>query len=487
MLPRRALGAWGDAPDSASDLLLGPGARAERCLEIYLYGGIPSWHSFYAIPEYGKPDDPDPNLQNTQYYLFSDDKQSVWGQDCDGGSQSKWLTPFHKDSLGMTVNFTPMLTPLLARPDILARTRVLVTRHDFAPHEVAVPYMLTGQRLGNPRMSSFGAHVQRYWMEREASDRTVPFSFVFSPSGDSSASGIGAASVVGQHPGSARPLHIFTSTDTDIGSLIGRKYLGGDISRVDPLLDYYSQRSTQRYTDAQGVALRSRGIADHQFAISSLLNAPNLQQVLTPQMFTPGSSKTCGFDNGSDVTAMTLDAAVSLLTHPSTPARYVNVVDGGNLFYGVNTYDVHNFLVDTGTKNLRHTMQRVADQINEPGEDDPRKLDLDDTLIYMSGDFGRAPVAQTGDIAGGGSDHWPYGFVTILIGGPVQPGVVGGIGPDGYAVDYLQGSEIRAAMLAALGMYPFSAQSFAVGDITGATTEADGLDWLNQYVLGRKS
>jgi hypothetical protein len=485
MLPRRALGAWGDAPASASDILLGPGARAERCLEIYLYGGIPSWHSFYAIPDYGTPNDPNPAFRNTQSYLFSEDKQSVWGGDCQATDPSKWLTPFGTDSLKKTVCFTPMLAPLLARPDILARTRVLVTRHDFAPHEVAVPYMLTGERLGNPRMTGFGSHVQRYWMEHDTSGRLVPFSYVFSPEGAAQTDNISASSAVGQHPGSARPLHIFTSTNTDIGTLVGRKYLGDDISRVDPLLDYYAQRSTQRYTDLQGVELRSRGVSDHQFAIASLINAPNLQQVLTPQMFTPGSTKTCGFQDTADVSAMTVDAAISLLTNPTTPAKYVNVVDGGNVFYSGLAYDVHSGLVDTGTKNLRHTIQRIVQQINEPGEDDPKKLNLDDTLIYMSGDFGRSPLAQTGDVAGGGSDHWPYGFVTIMIGGPVQPGVVGGIGPDGYAVDYLQGSELRAAMLAALGIYPFSAQSFAVGDITGATTEADGLDWLNQYVLGR--
>jgi len=363
---------------------------------------------------------------------------------------------------------------------------VLVTRHDFLPHEVAIPYMLTGSRLGNPRMSGLGSHVQRYWMEHDSSGRLVPYSYVFSPEGAAPTDNISAASSVGQHPGSARPLHIYTSTDTDIGTLVGRKYLGDNITRVDPLLDYYAKRSTQRYTDPQGVALRSHGIADHQFAIASLLNAPNLQQVLTPELFTPPSTKTCGFQDPTDVSAMTVDAAVSLLTHPTTPARYVNVVDGGNTFYGGLAYDVHSSLVDQGTKNLRHTLQRLADQINAPGEDDPSKLDLDETLVFMRGDFGRAPVAQVpGDIPGGGSDHWPYGFVTILIGGPVQSGVVGGIGPDGYAVDYLQGSELRAAMLAALGIYPFSAQSFAVGDITGATTEADGLDWLNQHVLGR--
>lgn len=485
MLPRRSFAAWGDAPATASDLLLGAGTRAERCLEIYLYGGMPSFHSFYAVAEYGTPNDPNPALQNSQYYQFSDDKKTVWGTDCAAGDPATWLTPFGTDANGMTVNFTPMVAPLLSRPDILARTRVVVSRHDFGPHEVAIPYMLTGSRLGNPRMSGLGAHVQRFAQEHDTSGRLVPFSFVFSPEGASPGDNIGAASTVGQHPGSARPLHIFTSTNTDVGELVGRRYLGTDVDRVDALLDHYAQRSNPRYSDPSGSRLRSRGLDDHQFAIASLINAPNLQQVLTPEMFQPGSTSTCGYSNTSDVSAMTLDAAVSLLTHPKTPAKYVNVVDGGNLFYGALSYDLHSGLVDSGTKNLRHTLQKICQSINEPGEGDASKLDIEDTLIVITGDFGRAPTPQGGDVTGGGSDHWPGGFVSILIGGPVQPGIVGAIGPDGYATEWVQGSEFRAAALAAMGIYPFSTQSFAVGDITGATTEADGLAWLNEIVLGR--
>lgn len=488
LLPRNAYAGWGDAPSTASSLLLGPGERAERCLEIYLYGGVPSWHSFYAVPEYGSPSDPTPALQNTMYYLFGEDKRTVWGQDCGSNDPTAWLTPFGTDTQGAAVHFTPMIAPLLERPDILARTRVIVTRHDFLPHEVAVPYMLTGSRFGNPRMAGLGSHVQRYWNDHGDVGRVVPYSYIFSPQGALTSFNLASASAVGQHPGSAKPLHVLTSTNTDIATLVGRTYLSADDrSRVDALANYYSQRASGQYSNRAGEALRSRGVSDHQFAMSSLINAPNLQDVLTPQMFTPPYTMECGFPNVQDVSAMTIDAAVSLLTHPTTPAKYVNVVDGGNVFYGDLPYDVHSGLVDTGTKNLRHTLQRLVDSINLPGEGDPSKLDIDDTLVFMTGDFGRSPLAQNGDGPFGGSDHWPWGFVTIMIGGPVQPGVVGAIGPDGYAIDYLQGSEIRAAALAALGMYPFSPESFAVGDIGGASSEADGLAWLNEYVLGRAS
>lgn len=308
---------------------------------------------------------------------------------------------------------------------------------------------------------------------------------MFTPAGANVADNLSAASSVGLHPGSARPLHIVTSADTQVGELVGRSYLGPDIAKVDALLDHYSARSSLRYSDLEATRLRSRGVDDHQFAIASLINAPNLQQVLTPALFVPGSSSTCGFDNPLDVSAMTLDAAVALLTHPTTPAKFVNVVDGGNVVFGNLPYDVHESLIDVGTKNLRHALQRLADQINEPGEADPTKLDLDDTLILITADFGRAPVPQGGrDYSGTGSDHHPLGFVSILIGGPVQPGVVGAIGPDGIATDWVESAELHAATLAALGIFPFEAESFAVGDIDGAASEVDGLDFLNETVLG---
>ncbi|MEQ1505311.1 MAG: DUF1501 domain-containing protein [Myxococcota bacterium] len=487
LLPNRAWGAWGEAPPTTpKDLLFGAGVRAERCLELYLYGGLASFHTFYAVDEYGRSNDADPALRNTQFHAFDDDKRSVWGNDC-GEDPSTWLTPFGTDSLGMTVNFTPVIRPLLDRPDILSRCRVVVLRHDFQPHEIAIPYMMTGQRLGSPRMAGLGTHVQRYWNERDTSGRVVPYSYVFSPEGASPIYNIAAASAVGAHPGSSRPLHLFTSANTDIGELIGRRYLGDDITRVDPLLDYYAKRSTTRYADAQGTALRSRAIEDHQFSIASLINAPNLQDILTPELFTVGSSNTCGLSNASDVSKMTIDAGISLLTHPTTPAKYVNVVDGGNVFYGDLPYDTHSSQIDTITKNLRHSLRALAARINEPGENDPTKLDLDDTMVLINAEFGRTAIPQGGDVAGGGGNHFPFGFVALMIGGPATSGVYGAIGPDGYSVDYLTPSEYRAAALAALGIYPFSAQSFAVGDIRNVATEADALAWLNTVALGRSS
>jgi hypothetical protein len=485
LLPRRANAAWGDAPPDAESILLQPGVRAERCLEMFLYGGMGSFESFYVVPEYGTSDDPDPTLRNTQWHLFAEDHASVF-KECGFGPSSGWLTPFATDSLGMMVNLGPIATAFKERQDILDRMRVIVMSHDFQPHEAALPFAMTGLRLGNPRMAGTGAHVQRYWLDQDTTGRLVPFSWVLSPTGDVPTYNTHTATEVGMHPGSARPLQLVTSGSMDLGALLGRREVGDDASRVDPLMMYYRDRAAARYVDPRGgAALRSRTISDHQFALRSVVNAPLLQAVLDPALFVPPAEQSCGTNHSSDPSGMTIGAAVGLLTHPSTPAKFVSVIDGGIDFFGGLAYDTHSTHLQTHSSNLSHVLKNVAGRINGVGENDPAKLNIDDTMILICAEFGRTPYEQYA--GSGGTNHFPYGYVNIVIGGPVLPGVTGAIGPDGFAVSYLTPSEVRAGLLAGLGIYPFAPEAFAVGDLQGATNELDGLVYLHQQVLGRSS
>src|SRR5262245_12322662 len=62
---------FGEAPgDPQRSRLLPPGVAADSLLECYLYGGLSAWETFYAVEQYGRPDDPDPALQNSQIYAF---------------------------------------------------------------------------------------------------------------------------------------------------------------------------------------------------------------------------------------------------------------------------------------------------------------------------------------------------------------------------------------------------------------------------------
>jgi len=482
---RAAWASWGDAPSAdATAALLGPGVRAEKCLELFLYGGMTAFESFYAIPDYGRPDDPDPALRNTQWHLWADRHERVFSRQCGWTDAASWLQPWMPDANGQTVHLGPIVQPFRDRPDLLERLRVVVMRHDLEPHEAAIPLALSGFRLGNPRMAGMGAHLQRYHLDREPS-RVIPFSYVFTPNTEISTDNIRVASQVGLHPGSARPLALTLSANTQIADLIGRLALGDDAATFDPLLAYYTDRARARYADAGGALLRSRAIDDHAYAVASLRNAPALAQVLTQDLFTATAGASCDFAANDDLTGMGIGAAVGLLQHPTTPARYVNVVDGGlETADGGGGYDTHFEHLETQASNLSHSLRQLADRINAPGEGDPTKLDLDETMVIITTDFGRTPYAQTNL----GTNHHPYGYVQILLGGPIgadQAGVVGAIGPNGEADDYVTPGEFRAAALAAMGIYPFSPESFAVGDVRDVSSELEALLWLQSHVLGR--
>lgn len=483
MLPRVArAGTFGDAPNAAAvAALLAPGVRAEKCLEVYLYGGMASFESFYVVEEYGRSDDPDPALRDTMWHLFESDHGNVFGGDCGLTDPTTWLTDFGLDANGKMVQLGPLVGPLRDRPDVVSRMRVLVMQHEFEPHEAAVPQAMCGLRLGNPRMAGLGTHVQRYWQDRDLTGRVAPWSYVFSPVQARSNFNTHTAAAVGTHPGSARPLLIKTSDNMDLAALLGRREVGMDVSRLDPLLRRYAAQNVGRHTDLAGNALRSRAVSDHNFAIGALVNAPALQELLPESMFEVSNGKMCSTTN-SDISGMALRAGVSLLTNPVSPAKYVNVVDGGFQFFGDLPYDTHFGHLQTSAINHRHIWQALVEQINEPGEGDPAKIDLDDTMICITAEFGRTPY-----LSFGGTNHFPHGYVSVLIGGPVVPGVSGALGPDGYAVDSVSPAEFRAGMLAGLGIYPFHADGFAVGDLLagGAGTEIDQLVWLNERILGR--
>jgi len=482
---RASSSVWGGPPNrTAEGLLLPKGVRAERVLEVYLYGGLGPFESFYAVEEYGRPDDPD--YPNEQWYLFESTRTRHL-RSCDLPEEEPLLAPFGVDSLGMTVNFGPLVMPLRLRPDVLARTRVLVQRHTLEPHEAAIPYALSGHRLGSARLAGLGAHAQRFHLERDASGRRVPYAYVLYPEGEISTDNLRAASAVGFHPGATRPLDLRITRNSDLPALLAREILGGHREAYDALVAHYTARAQDRYT-LGGEALRARALTDHAFATEVLQNAEGLREVFSDEMLASVQGSSCGTEAFSSI-ATGLSMGAHLLTHPDAPARYVTVVDGGlRAASGGGGYDVHTDHLQDTARNLIHTLDELLSRVNEPGEGDPSKIDLDDTMIVLNTEFGRTPYTQ--NYTGDGTNHHPYGYVTALIGGPIredEAGVLGAIGRDGFADRYVTPAESRAAVLAAMGIYPFTHESFAVGDLRELYNENDGLAWLNEIVLGRRS
>ncbi len=469
---------YGAAPDATgAGLLPGAGVRAEQVLEVFLHGGLSPWETFYTVPGYGRPDDP--SYPGEQSYLFEGSIEAMADR-CT--LKAAWLEPepFAADADGVMVHLGPLVGPLRERPDLIARMRIIVHHHTLEPHEAAVPLMLTGLRLGNPRMAGGAAAVQRYFASVDG--RPTPRAYTLYPESQIETANVRSASAVGLHPGSARPLELRVGKHNDIAAMLARTVDVDRRAALDALVRRYADRAAVRYD-----GLRSPSLRDHGAAVGLFEELDALSELLTAEAMQNLEGSSCGNDDFSQP-ATSLNIARHLLTHPTDPARVVTVVDGGlKPASGGGGYDVHTDHIGDTATNLTHTLQHLADLINAPGEGDPTKVDLDRTMVALTTEFGRTPFRQRG--SGNGTNHHPYGYVSVLIGGPITPeqaGVVGSIGPDGTARTYVSPVELRAAMLGAMGIWPFTPESFTVGDLRlPRRPENDGMAWLSEIVLGR--
>jgi hypothetical protein len=490
MARRAHAGPFGEFPEPYRDLLLPESRRAKSVLEVFLYGGLSAWESFYAVEEYGRKNDP--KYPNTQLYTFYDP------DDPDGsptaravarcGYHGPLLSPFATDALGMAVKLGPFAAPLRARPDVLDRTRVVVTRHRLEPHEAAIPLGLCGKTLGSPSLTSLGAHVQRWALDR-ATSRKAPYSYVFSGGNSFVSDNLRAASATGLHPGSARPLFIKLDQAGRLSQLLARGGVG-DAALHDALVDAYAGAYGRRLRfGADGPSLRAPKYDELRQSIVSVENSEAVRGVLDASLFQPVVSTVCANEN-VNTPRMGVALARHLLRHPEERAAYCCVIDEGLVTAdGGGGYDTHGEAPYTQSTNLKNLLESLLASVRDPSApspDDASKIDLDETLIILNMEFGRSPGPQSGL----GRNHWPYGYVTVYLGGPVRPGeraVFGAIGPDGYARTYATPSEHRIAALLALGIWPFGPEGFGTSDVEGASGEGDAAEKALARVLGVQS
>ena len=490
LLGEREARAFGELPEdpAAAAGMVPKAQQAQAILEIFLYGGVSQFESFYCVPEHGAD-------TKTHWHLYAA-QASAAATAC--GFTQPPLQGFAADANGKTVHFGPNVMPLRLRPDVMARTRVSITKHDLEPHEAAIPLMLGGRGLGDPALSGLGAHIQRFYQERELAAARLsstpqalagraPYAYVLQPNSLNSipTDNLRAATAIGLHPGSARPLSLKIDAGPEVAAQLARGNLAGHRPAYDSLVDHYVAHYRQRLRwRGEGQPLRSPRVHDLAAAAASVAHADAIAAVLQPSFFTALPSNHCGKKVNSDAVTMNLKLAAHLLTHETAPARYVCVMDGGLIpADGGGGYDSHDENPNTQARNLTHTLGGLMAILNAPGENDPTKLDLDKTLIVLTTEFGRAPQKQ----GKAGRNHWPYGFPVVLIGGPVraaQAGVFGATGADGHATLAASPQENRIAALLAVGIWPFSQEAYNVADVPGATSEADAARRVRERQLG---
>lgn len=480
LLGEKDAAAFGEVPAGAEASAVPASLQAQNILEIFLYGGVSQYESFYCVDAFGQSD-------SSGWWAFfnSGDVQKAVTK-C--GYAGPLLQDFAKDSAGNQVKFGPFVMPLRDRPDVMDRVRVAITHHDLEPHEGAIPLALAGRSLGHPALAGLGSHIQRYFVDRNAEPGRAPYSYVlFSSDLGFPTDNIRSATAIGLHPGAARPLSLKVDASGDIGQLLARGTVGQNRPAYDALMKDYIAQYNARLTRPGGTApLRSPRVADLTSATDSIAGSSAISAVLESKYFNNIGGSECGDSNGTDSTTMSLALATHLLTHPTTPAKYVCVVDSGlQQADGGGGYDSHGENSHTQSRNLGHTLKSLMSLINKPGENNPDKLDLDKTMIVLTTEFGRTPYPQGN---GKGRNHWPYGYPITFIGGPVRSaskGVFGACAADGMATATSSTpQENRIAALMALGIWPFASESYNVSDVPGATNEAEAAKLVKERQLG---
>ena len=477
-IKRSSADTFGAFPGGTSSVQLPVGQRAKKVLEVFLYGGLSPWETLYFVRGYGTASDP--MYPNSQYYALSN-TQAL--SNC-GGVDPLLDRSFANDSTGAPVELGPFAHRLFQRTDVTSRMRIVVQRHNLEPHEAAVPMALTGRPVGQPNAAGLGAHVQRARLDaNETPGRASPHAYVFATGGVSS-DNVAAAAASGTHPGGARPLLIKTDNASRFTNLLARNTVGPGKPQHDALVGAYLDQYNRRLTFPDHGRVRSHRTDDLAIAFQTTKNAGAISSVLTPDLFMSRNGASCGVTDVS-LPHMGLNAARRLLTHPQEPASYVCVSDTG-LYEasGGGGYDTHSEnSVDTAV-NFDNMLNALLAMINTPGENDPTKISLDDTLVILNTEFGRTPGRQGST----GRNHHPKGYVTAFIGGPVTSafkGVSGAIGRDGTASAFATPAENRMAALLALGVWPFAAESFNVADAPTATNELSAAQSAMTKFLGR--
>jgi hypothetical protein len=472
---------FGDVPAEYASVMLPAAVQAKSILEVFMYGGVSPWETFYASDTKGKS-------SKTWLYTFYD-KTIAAAEACGYDNSASLLTPFSTDAEGKPVFLGPFLKPLLARPDVLSRMRVVINRHSLEPHEAAIPLALSGRTLGSPSMASLGTHVQRYFVDHDDGSHPAPFSYGFATAGGYiPTDNVLSLVATGLHPGSARPLLIKVDNVTRLSGLLDRVSVGGmpERAKYDALMQVYFDEYQQslRFAGA-GDALRATRFRELSQAARSVTTTDSVKQVLDPSLFEKVSGSACGENNVINVPAMSLRLATHLITHPTSPARHCCVIDTGlKEADGGGGYDTHHEMSFTQSRNLNNMFSNLLSRVNKPGEADPDKIDLDKTMIILNQEFGRAPGSQNGGL---GRNHWPYGYMQVYFGGPIkkeQAGVYGAIPESGQASVFTTPTENRIAALLAMGIYPFDSAGFSNSDVQHQSENSKAIADVTKRVLG---
>ncbi len=467
--------------------------RATSILECFLKGGFTPWETFYCVPEFGING-------ATWHHAYPIDFANA-AQACGNAAT---LTPFAAGPDGRLIYLSPFVQKLIDRPDVTNRMRVVVNRHDLGTHEGGIPLAITGSILGSRSMACLGAHVARYSYDHDVDHQHVaPFAYAMAQTNSFNLTdNLACATSVGLHPGIARPLLVAANDSSRLQTLLARGAVGGATQRTrfDALqANYLDQYRTRLDFPGASLPLRAPSLDGFASMSATLTHNADLQALLPSEYLTSSGGSACfnragpqsigssqvastAFSNTTNYPAQNLKLAAHLLTHSTSPATHCFVLDTGlREADGGGGYDTHVETPFTTAHNLLNFLDNLLALVNQPGEGNPNKIDLDETMIILNTEFGRTIGTR---LTNTGRDNWQHGYVQIYIGGPVQKGVSGVIGEDGYATSFSTPAENRIAALLAMGIWPFDDAGYSSGQVQDNASESVAVRSVLQRVLG---
>jgi hypothetical protein len=476
----------------------------QRVLEVFVYGGLSPWETFYVNPATLASSG---TCGSSCGSLGVSSGQTQWGTySCQFRTLAEADTRRPADP-DMTPNFTkeffegihlgPATWPLW-RSDLFDHLQVLVTNHDLLPHEAAVPYSLTGTRLGRPTLAGTGAVINK-----SRQDSSVPASFVLKGPGGTAADNFIASTASGMLGSPFKPIFLETKCGLNQLDQLDRT----PTPSQDDLLRYYLRQYERRLTwPGAGQRARSQVLSDYEATLNQLFN---LQQIASQvQGFdasdathTSGTEPSCILSGGdycsgqaSELSGIrqALSLAAHLLNLPTT--RYVCVIDTGRQNAGGAGYDTHADHAQTTYRNLTNTLEVIA-KLTDPSQPGGPRLDPF-TAIVITTEFGRTPTPEGGT----GRGHYPYAYTNLIIppNNAIKPRprkrILGGIDENGRVfsrfgsqIAAVTPTDLRGALLLGLGVDPFAQDVFGVGNFSeplAQGAEVTARDNLIKEVLG---
>lgn len=314
------------------------------------------------------------------------------------------------------VRYGPAAFPLVGS-GLSSVTRVVATGHNLDPHEAAQLHTLTGGRMGRLRVAGLTSIVSHAWTQLYGPGLYA--AVIETNSSGYSYPGFLAAKT-GELSGAHKPIVIPTGNISAFTNMLSRS----GWAPVDPILQEYQARYAGWLTHPADGLVRSATWDDYSAGLDQLFDYADIASLVSSASVPAASGSFT-----SNATRSAIHYAIDLLL--ATPLRAAAVMD-----HGVQRgYDSHNSDASQDQNAQAGNLWSVLRALGERAAD---LTGVPRILVVIHGEFGR--IEYDNDTRG--TEHWPRGYATTLIGGPIStPGWVGGFAEKSedayrpYAVD----------------------------------------------------